>query len=182
MNEAEQRRVIAALAPSVQHDLNNMVTVTLATLDLMRHGLAPGDAALKRIERIDAATRRLDALMRGFLTLARAAPGVAELDVAALLHRVAPALRLAMGGAASLTIEAGRYGRRRRWRGARRGGDGGLRCGALHRRAGRSGPGRGGGGAAAGGGGSDSRKRRREHECALCKLGHNSYSFLTGAA
>ena len=105
MNEAEQRRVIAALAPSVQHDLNNMVTVTLATLDLMRHGLAPGDAALKRIERIDAATRRLDALMRGFLTLARAAPGVAELDVAALLHRVAPALRLAMGGAASLTIE-----------------------------------------------------------------------------
>ncbi len=106
MNEAEQRRVIAALAPSVQHDANNMVTVTLATLDLMRHGLAPGDAALRRIERIDTATRKLDALMRGFLTLARAAPGVAEVDVALLLHRVGPALRLMMGGAASLTIEA----------------------------------------------------------------------------
>lgn len=106
MNEAEQRRVIAALAPSVQHDVNNMVTVTLATLDLMRHGLAPGDATLKRIERIDSATRKLDALMRGFLTLARAAPGVVNVDVAALLHRVAPALRLAMGGAAALTIEA----------------------------------------------------------------------------
>ncbi len=106
MNEAEQRRVIAALAPLVQHDVNNMMTVTLATLDLMRHGLAPGDAALKRIERIDAATRRLDALMRGFLTLARAAPGVAEVDVAQLLHRVEPALRLAMAAPASLAIEA----------------------------------------------------------------------------
>ncbi len=106
MNEAEQRRVIAALAPLVQHDVNNMMTVTLATLDLMRHGLAPGDAALKRIERIDAATRRLDALMRGFLTLARAAPGVAEVNVALLLHAIAPALRLAMAAPASLAIEA----------------------------------------------------------------------------
>ncbi|MES2712835.1 MAG: hypothetical protein V4653_14740 [Pseudomonadota bacterium] len=106
MNEAEQRRVIATLAPAVQHDVNNMLTVTLATLELMRHGLAPGDAALRRIDRIDSATRKLDALMRGFLTLARAKPEVATVDVALLLHRMAPALRLAMAGAAALTIEA----------------------------------------------------------------------------
>ncbi|MBR0655380.1 HAMP domain-containing histidine kinase [Plastoroseomonas arctica] len=103
MNEADQRHLLSRLAPAVQHDVNNLMTVTLATLELMRHGLAPDDASLRRIERIEAASRRLEALMRGFLTLARAVPEQAMMDVARLLHRIAPLLGLS---GATVTIEA----------------------------------------------------------------------------
>lgn len=95
---AERQRMLAALAPKVQHDANNMFTVTVATLDLMRRGLAETDPALKRIIRIEEATRRLEALLRAYLTVARQEVGApARGDIALLLQRVAPVLRLALG-------------------------------------------------------------------------------------
>jgi signal transduction histidine kinase len=95
---AERQRMLATLAPKVQHDANNMFTVTVATLDLMRRGLAETDPALKRITRIEEATRRLEALLRAYLTVARQEVGApARGDIALLLQRVAPALRLALG-------------------------------------------------------------------------------------
>lgn len=94
----ERQRMLAALAPKVQHDANNMFTVTVATLDLMRRGLAETDPALKRITRIEEATRRLEALLRGYLTVARQeVDAPARGDIALLLQRVAPVLRLALG-------------------------------------------------------------------------------------
>lgn len=95
---AERQRMLAALAPKVQHDANNMFTVTVATLDLMRRGLAETDPALKRIIRIEEATRRLEALLRAYLTLARQeVDAPARGDIALLLQRMAPVLRLALG-------------------------------------------------------------------------------------
>lgn len=96
---AERQRTLAALAPKVQHDANNMFTVTVATLDLMRRGLAETDPALKRIIRIEEATRRLEALLRAYLTVARQEVGAppARGDIALLLQRMAPVLRLALG-------------------------------------------------------------------------------------
>src|SRR5690606_34534993 len=97
-NRAERQRMLADLAPKVQHDANNMFTVTMATLDLMRRGLAEADPASRRIARIDEATRRLEGLLRAYLTVARQPVGAEERgDVALLLHRVAPLLRLALG-------------------------------------------------------------------------------------
>ncbi|MBR0644806.1 nitrogen regulation protein NR(II) [Plastoroseomonas hellenica] len=95
---AERQRMLATLAPKVQHDANNMFTVTVATLDLMRRGLAETDPAMKRITRIEEATRRLEALLRGYLTVARQEVGApARGDIALLLQRLAPVLRLALG-------------------------------------------------------------------------------------
>jgi signal transduction histidine kinase len=95
---AARQQMLQRLAPKAQHDANNMVTVTIATLDLMRRGLAEGDPALKRINRIADATVRLEALLRGYLTVARQeVGGTAEGDIALLLHRASPMLRLALG-------------------------------------------------------------------------------------
>lgn len=104
MDEAAQRRALAQLAPKAQHDANNMLTVLLATVEMMRNGTAPGDATARRLDRLEQAAKRLEALLRGFLTLSRAQQG--EVDVALLLHRLSPALRLAMAGPAALEVEA----------------------------------------------------------------------------
>ncbi|MDB5382612.1 MAG: sensor histidine kinase [Rhodospirillales bacterium] len=104
MTEVEQRRVIAALASSAQHDVNNLLTVLLATLELMRNDLPEGDKAARRIDRMELASQRLRDLLRAFFTLARDGDG--QCDGAALLHRLAPVLRLAMRPAPSLSIDA----------------------------------------------------------------------------
>ncbi|HEY4252413.1 MAG TPA: hypothetical protein VGM87_14470 [Roseomonas sp.] len=93
-----RQRMLQDLAPKVQHDANNMFTVTIATLDLMRRGLAESDPALKRITRIEDATRKLEALLRAYLTVARQeVDAPASGDIALLLQRTVPMLRLALG-------------------------------------------------------------------------------------
>jgi len=104
MTEAEQRRVIATIAAAAQHDANNLMTVVLATVELMRRDSPADDKAVRRLDRMEAAGRRLQGLLRGVFTLAR--QPAERCDAAALLHRLDGVLRLVMAPSATLAIDA----------------------------------------------------------------------------
>lgn len=63
MDEAERLRVLTGLGRPVQHDLNNMVMVITANLDLLRKGAAT-EAQTRQLGRVTEAMARLEGLVR----------------------------------------------------------------------------------------------------------------------
>lgn len=91
---AERQELLAALAPGTQHAVNNMVQVLGGTVDILRR-LAKDEASTRRVDRLDEATRRLETMVRAFLTLARRPLPQAEAgDLALLVARLAPLIEL----------------------------------------------------------------------------------------
>jgi signal transduction histidine kinase len=63
MDEAERLRVLTGLGGPVQHDLNNLVMVVTANLDLLRKG-ATTEAQTRQLGRVSEAMTRLEAVTR----------------------------------------------------------------------------------------------------------------------
>lgn len=103
---ARQRR-LAALAPPVQHEVNNLLTVLIANLESLKRTAPEGSPAQRQVERVGLATRRMEEVVRAYLSMARRPlPDEAAVDPAATLRALEPLLRLAIGSRLDLTLEA----------------------------------------------------------------------------
>jgi len=98
--------ILGALARPAQHEINNLLTVMLANLDLLRRSAAEG-APRRQLERIGEAVRRLDASTRAVLSLTRRpvmAPGPFAPAAAVAAIRPLLALLLPAPGAVDIAL------------------------------------------------------------------------------
>jgi signal transduction histidine kinase len=94
--KARRQELLAALGPAVQHAANNMLTVLGGTADILRR-TAADEAGAKRADRVTDATRRLETLIRAYVTVARRpVPDNEPADAALLLGRLAPLIELSL--------------------------------------------------------------------------------------
>lgn len=112
MDETEARRraarqaLLEALAPATQHAANNMLQVLGGTADILKR-VAQDEAGTKRAARIAEATQKLEALLRGYLTLARRpVPDTALADAGLLLTRLGVLVELFLPRGTTLEIHA----------------------------------------------------------------------------
>jgi len=103
--KARRQELLAALGPAVQHAANNMLTVLGGTADILRR-TAADEAGAKRADRVTDATRRLETLIRAYVTLARRpVPDDEPADAAQLLGRLAPLIELSLPRGTRLELE-----------------------------------------------------------------------------
>jgi signal transduction histidine kinase len=104
---AQRHERLRRTAPAVQHEINNALMVLAANLDLLGRSLAEG-APRRQLDRALAATRRLDAAMRGFLDAARrplAEPALVSPGQA--LTQALPLLGIALGARHGIDLALG---------------------------------------------------------------------------
>jgi signal transduction histidine kinase len=103
--QARRLATLAALARPVQHDLNNLLTVVLANVELLKRSAAEG-APQRQLDRIQQAAKRLEDSMRAILTLNRR-PVPEEVVAAPLegLRLLAPLLRLILSAQGALALD-----------------------------------------------------------------------------
>ncbi len=112
--DAAQRRterldLLGSLARPVQHEINNLLTVIYANLDLLKRRMSDA-APLRQIGRVEEAARRFEATSRAILALSRRpVPGEAVVSPGAALEALQPLLGVLMPapGTLSVTIAAG---------------------------------------------------------------------------
>ena len=103
---AGRQALLEALAPATQHAANNMLQVLGGTADILKR-VAKDEAGTRRAERIAEAPRKLEALVRGFLTLARRPlPDTAPADAALLLQRLGVLVELFLPKGTKLEIDS----------------------------------------------------------------------------
>ncbi len=103
--QARRLATLAAMARPVQHELNNLLTVVFANVELLKRSAAEG-APQRQLDRIQQAAKRLEDSMRAILTLSRRP--VPEEVVASPLEGVrllAPLLRLLVSTPGALTLD-----------------------------------------------------------------------------
>ena len=103
--QARRLQTLAAMARPVQHDLNNLLTVVFANVELLKRSAAEG-APQRQLDRIPQAAKRLEDGMRAILTLSRRP--VPEPVVAAPLEGLrllAPLLRLLLATPGALALD-----------------------------------------------------------------------------
>lgn len=98
MTDAERLALLGRLGRPAQHDVNNLLMAISGNLDLLRRDVQD-PAALRRLERIDAAMERLALLLRAVCDLLRpaAAEPVRASTVVAALRPLLSALVVAPG-------------------------------------------------------------------------------------
>jgi len=103
--QARRLATLGAMARPVQHDLNNLLTVILANVELLKRTAAEGGPQ-RQLDRIQQAAKRLEDGMRAILTLSRR-PGPEEVVAAPLdgLRLLAPVLRLLLAAPGALALD-----------------------------------------------------------------------------
>ncbi len=103
--QARRLATLAAMARPVQHDLNNLLTVILANVELLKRTAAEGGPQ-RQLDRIQQAAKRLEDGMRAILTLSRR-PVPEEVVAAPLegLRLLAPVLRLLLAAPGALALD-----------------------------------------------------------------------------
>ena len=71
--QAARLQTMAGLARPVQHEINNLLTVIFANLEMLKRTAAEGGPQ-RQLDRVAEAARRFEASSRGFLSLARRRP------------------------------------------------------------------------------------------------------------
>jgi signal transduction histidine kinase len=102
---ARRLSTLAAMSRPVQHELNNLLTVIYANVELLKRSAAEG-APQRQLDRIQQATKRLDDATRSILTLNRRP--VPEAAVAApldCLRLLAPLLKLLLAAPGALALD-----------------------------------------------------------------------------
>lgn len=95
---------VARLAQPAQHEINNLLTVIFANLDLLRRTAAEG-APRRQLDRIGQATRRFEASTRALLALARRpVPDADAFAPAAAIAAIQPLLALLLPVPGALTV------------------------------------------------------------------------------
>ena len=108
--QAARLATMAGLARPVQHEINNLLTVIFANLEMLKRSAAEG-APQRQLDRVAEAARRFEASSRGFLSLSRRpVPGVSVFTLEELLVAVRPLLVVLMPTPAMLAVEPGAEG------------------------------------------------------------------------
>jgi signal transduction histidine kinase len=95
---------LASLARPVQHEINNLLTVVIANLELLKRTAAEGGPQ-RQLDRILQATRRLETSTRGLLSLARRpVPDEAEVAPLTALQALQPLLQVVLPAATALVV------------------------------------------------------------------------------
>ncbi len=97
---------VEAMARPVRHEANNLLAALGGTLDLMLRS-ATDERDLARVERMRDATRRLETLLKSYLSLASPPPADAEgTDAPQVLTLLQPLLTLLLGPGRSVDVAA----------------------------------------------------------------------------
>jgi hypothetical protein len=105
---AARQRVLEALAPPVQHEVNNQLTVLFANLESLRRVVPAEGPPQRQLERVTLASRRLQDAVGAFTVMARRPlPDLAAVEPAKALAALEPLLRLVLGSRIALSIETG---------------------------------------------------------------------------
>ena len=108
--QAARLATMAGLARPVQHEINNLLTVIFANLEMLKRTAAEG-APQRQLDRVAEAARRFEASSRGFLSLSRRpVPGVSTFTLEEVLVAVRPLLVVLMPTPAILAVEPGTEG------------------------------------------------------------------------
>ena len=103
--QAARLATMAGLARPVQHEINNLLTVIFANLEMLKRTAAEG-APQRQLDRVAEAARRFEASSRGFLSLSRRpVPGVSAFTLGEALVAVRPLLVVLMPTPAMLAVE-----------------------------------------------------------------------------
>lgn len=103
--QARRMATVATLARPVQHDINNLLTVVFANLELLKRTAAAGGPQ-RQLDRIQEAARRLDGSTRAILTLLRRPTGAAvQLRLSEAIATIQPLLALLLPGNGGLALE-----------------------------------------------------------------------------
>ena len=107
---AARLATMAGLARPVQHEINNLLTVIFANLEMLKRTAAEG-APQRQLDRVAEAARRFEASSRGFLSLSRRpVPGVSVFMLEEALVAVRPLLVVLMPTPAMISVEPGAEG------------------------------------------------------------------------
>src|SRR5918997_4715434 len=110
LRRAARLETMAKLARPVQHEINNLLTVIFANLEMLKRTAAEGGPQ-RQLDRVAEAARRFEASSRGFLSLARRpVPGVSVFTLEEALVAVRPLLAVLMPTPAMLAVEPGAEG------------------------------------------------------------------------
>ena len=94
---AQKLEAVGLLAGGIAHDFNNILTTIVGSAHLAGLDAPKGSDIAVEIEQIDIAARRAQSLVRGLLTFARRAPGIARPnDLGAIISEVSRLLRASM--------------------------------------------------------------------------------------
>ncbi len=108
--QAARLATMAGLARPVQHEINNLLTVIFANLEMLKRTAAEG-APQRQLDRVAEAARRFEASSRGFLSLSRRpVPGVSVFTLEEALVAVRPLLVVLMPAPGMLAVEPGAEG------------------------------------------------------------------------
>ena len=108
--QAARLATMAGLARPVQHEINNLLTVIFANLEMLKRTAAEG-APQRQLDRVAEAARRFEASSRGFLSLSRRpVPGVSVFALEEALVAVRPLLVVLMPTPGMLAVEPGAEG------------------------------------------------------------------------
>jgi His Kinase A (phospho-acceptor) domain len=96
---------MANLARPVQHEINNLLTVIFANLEMLKRTAAEG-APQRQLDRIAEAARRFEASTRSILSLSRrSVPGFGEVKLPEALTQLRPLLLVLMPAPGLLSLE-----------------------------------------------------------------------------
>ncbi|SDB71223.1 histidine kinase dimerization/phospho-acceptor domain-containing protein [Belnapia rosea] len=96
---------VATLARPVQHDINNLLTVVFANLELLKRTAAPGGPQ-RQLDRIQEAAKRLEGSTRALLSMLRRPTGQeTRLRLSELVSAIQPLLLLLLPTTGSLLLE-----------------------------------------------------------------------------
>ena len=103
--QAARLQTMAGLARPVQHEINNLLTVIFANLEMLKRTAAEGGPQ-RQLDRVAEAARRFEASSRGFLSLSRRpVPGVSVFTMEEALVAVRPLLAVLTPTPAMLAVE-----------------------------------------------------------------------------
>ncbi|MFC7475070.1 hypothetical protein ACFQS7_11950 [Dankookia sp. GCM10030260] len=102
--KAARSEVIAGLARTVQHDINNLLTVIFANLEMLKRTAADG-APQRQLGRVEEAARRFEGTSRSILALIRRPAGErAAVRLSDALAAIQPLLLMILSGPGALSV------------------------------------------------------------------------------
>jgi signal transduction histidine kinase len=102
--KAERSEAAAGLARTVQHDINNLLTVIFANLEMLKRTAAEG-APQRQLGRVEEAARRFEGTSRAILAFIRRPAGeVAPIRLSEALAALQPLLQMILSGPGALSV------------------------------------------------------------------------------
>jgi signal transduction histidine kinase len=103
--KAARMAALSGLARPVQHDINNLLTVVFANLEMLKRTAAAGGPQ-RQLDRIQEAARRFEGTSRAILSmLRRPASGEVTIRLSEVIGAMQPLLQLLLPAPGALTLE-----------------------------------------------------------------------------